>query len=108
MPNCACRPEASVFTLKKLLSIGMLVAVGVVLHLAPGVRAQTPSGKAAPLVGGWTLNKELSDGPQDPSTADRDARGDGRGRRGGGGGGGFGRRGGGGFGRGGDTVARPD
>jgi hypothetical protein len=55
-----------------------------------GVRAQ--GDQAAPLIGAWTMNKELSDVPQDQTT-DRD--GSDRPRRGGGGGGG------GGFGRGG-------
>ena len=60
---------------------------------------------ATPLVGAWTLNKELSDSPQDGSSGDRGGGdsggsrdGGGGGRRRGGGGGGFG---GGGFGGGG-------
>jgi hypothetical protein len=62
---------------------------------APVASAQAP-GSPSSLVGAWTLNKDLSDSPQE-SSANRDA--DGGGSRNGGGGGG--RRRGGGFGGGG-------
>jgi hypothetical protein len=62
-----------------------------------GAQAQ---GKQSPIVGAWTLNKELSDVPQDSSSAERSGNGGGGSRNGGGGGGGR-RRGGGGFGGGG-------
>jgi len=58
-------------------------------------RAQSPA-SATPLVGAWTLNKELSDSPQDGASGDREG-GSPRGASRGGGGGGR-RRGGGGFG----------
>jgi len=65
--------------------------------------AQAPSA-ATPLVGGWTLNAELSDSPQDGASGDRAGGRDGNGGTGGGrrrGGGGFGGGFGGGRGRGG-------
>jgi hypothetical protein len=98
-------------TAGSLLATAMIVGVWPMLE----ARAQAPN-SGTPLVGAWTLNKELSDSPQDSSTGDRDSdSGSGRGanpgggggrRRGGGGGGGFG----GGFGggrRGGGGPATP-
>jgi hypothetical protein len=64
-------------------------------------RVEAQISAAASLVGAWTLNRELSDQPEERSTEDRDA-GDRRGGRRGGGGGFRGGFGGGGRGRGGD------
>jgi hypothetical protein len=110
-------PEGCAVTnnMRRSVSVGIVVCV---LAL-PGVwagrdtRVQAQSDRSAPLVGAWTLNKDLSDTPRDRSSDGRDERGGGDGgggRRRGGGGGGFGRGGGGGggFGRGGDGGARPD
>src|SRR6202011_4416284 len=67
-----------------------------------GSRVHAQSDQPASLVGAWTLNKDLSDAPQDRSSEGRDEAGAGDG------GGGRGRRGGGrgGFGRGGDGFGR--
>jgi hypothetical protein len=75
-----------------------LVIVGTVLFgdRRSEVRAQSPE-KSAAIVGGWTLNRDLSDIPADRSDGERQS-GDPGGRRGGRGGGGGGGRGRGGFG----------
>src|SRR6266536_463522 len=89
------------------ITIGLAVGALTMAQAADGA-AQTPP---SPLIGGWTINKDLSSQPADGNDEanarrDRDRAGD---RRGGGGGGGFrggfggGRRGGGG-GRGAEAV----
>jgi hypothetical protein len=70
------------------MSTAFVVCVAmIVLSPGSGSGVQAQGDKAAPLIGAWTVNKELSDDPRD-----RAAEGNGRER---------GRRGGGGFGRGG-------
>jgi len=83
--------------LHRMLTLALVIALATAVAALP---AQTPPPSAAPpLLGGWTLNKDLSDQPQGRS--DGESRDSGQnGRRGGGGGGGR-RRGGGGFGGGG-------
>ena len=86
-------------TAMRLVSTGMVVLLIALigLWLSAESRAQMPApDTAGSIVGAWTLNKDMSDSPQDRE-ADRERRQDGR-RGIGRGGGGFGR---GGFGRGG-------
>jgi hypothetical protein len=84
--------------------LGGLVIVGAVLfsERRPGVHAQSPE-KSGPIVGGWTLNRDLSDQQpgdrgQDEAPPSGNTGGGGRGGGGGGFGGGRRRGGGGGFG----------
>jgi hypothetical protein len=103
----------SVTSLRRSVLLGIVVlAVWFPGVLAGhGSRVQAQSDPSASLMGAWTLNKDLSDTPQDRSSAGRDdqAGGGGGGGRRRGGGGGFGRGGGGGgFGRGGDGGVRAD
>jgi hypothetical protein len=89
-------------TAMRLVSTGVVVLLIALigLWLSAESRAQMPApDTAGSIVGAWTLNKDMSDSPQDRE-ADREGRQDGRrggiGRRGGGfGRGGFGRGGGG-------------
>jgi hypothetical protein len=87
--------------------VGGAVSLTVVLALAGTPLLQAQANPAAPLVGAWTLNKDLSD-----KAPDRGAQGDNNGSRGqggghhhGGGGGGFGGHGGG---QQGDAAADPE
>jgi hypothetical protein len=92
--RCANNRDMSQRALAPALVIAMSAAVATP-YAQPPATASQPS-----LVGAWTLNKDLSDKPQDRSGGE--SRDDGQnGRRGGGGGGGGRRRGGGGFGGGG-------
>jgi hypothetical protein len=86
-------------SMRRHLLIGIVMVVGLGLAPLMSVHAQTASPTAA-LTGAWSLNKDLSQSPEDKpfDDGDRRERGDRGDRRGGGGGGGFGR---GGFGRGG-------
>lgn len=89
------------------IALGVALTVVTGLWVTGGQRAAAQGATTPSLVGAWTINKDLSDQPQDGSSDDRG--GDQRpARRGGGGfgGGGFGggRRGGGGGGRGGDGA----
>jgi len=88
----------------RMRSVALLFAVALIAAaLSIGSRAQTPPATNS-IVGGWTLNKDLSDQPQDDLASGENARGasPGGGRRGGGfGGGGAGGRRRGGFGGGG-------
>jgi hypothetical protein len=78
------------------------IAAFTVLGLSPGVSAQSVTlPTTSQIVGAWTLNKDLSDTPQDRSSSSGDGTTTGRGGGGRGGGGGFGGGGGGGFGGGG-------
>jgi hypothetical protein len=85
---------------------GTLLAATMIVGVWPAREgsAQTPDTAATSLVGAWTVNRELSDSPQDGSS-DTTGGGSRGANRGGGGGGGFGggrrRGGGGGFGGGG-------
>jgi hypothetical protein len=76
----------------RIALVAALIASAVLVRES---RAQSPAA-AAPFVGAWTVNKELSDSPQDAASGDREG-GSSRGANRGGGGGGR-RRGGGGFG----------
>jgi hypothetical protein len=91
--------EGTMRTIKRPTATAVAVFAALMLGIGPvcEVRAQAPT--TTPIVGAWTLNKDLSDEPQDATTGDRDA-GSGRSANRGGGGGGR-RRGGGGFGGGG-------
>ena len=107
MRDSACQVERPVNVARGLVSIGIVIAVAMLVGvwLSTESRAQTASNPA--LTGAWTLNADASDKPADPEQRDDDARG---GRRGGGfgrGGGGFGRGGFGGGGRGGGRGADP-
>src|SRR5207253_10335402 len=101
MPHCACPREASVITFRRFASVLIVAAViaGLAAWEGPGSRVYAQGEKADALAGAWTLNKDLSDAPQDRPADGRES-GDRRSRgSGGGGGGGRGRGGfGGGFG----------
>jgi hypothetical protein len=106
VPQPACTKEHVVKVSRGALLYG-LVIVGAVLFggRRSAVQAQSPE-KSGPIVGGWTLNRDLSDQPpgdrgQDGAQPPGDT---GGGRRGGGGFGGGRRRGGGGGGFGGGAA----
>jgi hypothetical protein len=85
-----------VITERRVVRLSLaVVTVGIMVSVWPvrESRAQTTNA-ANPMVGAWTLNKELSDNPQDAASGAREGGGDHGGNRGGGrrrgGGGGFG------------------
>jgi hypothetical protein len=107
MPARWPRPEGNVVaSVRRFLSVGTVVLALALpgVWAARGSRVHAQGDRSASVVGAWTLNKDLSDAPQDSSSAPRDqsSSGSSGGRRRGGG------RGGGGFGGGGGSPTSQD